>query len=78
MLDFLRRIFNRDEYCHRCGERFKSGQQCRFCGNYFCSRHAFPYNHDCKQFGKKRKNLQMPGGTREIHHSGGQIDIRGE
>ena len=31
-----------------CGERVHLPFRCKFCGNYFCIKHHFPENHDCK------------------------------
>ena len=40
--------------CQKCGTDIFLPFQCQYCGEYFCSEHRLPENHDCSQISRAR------------------------
>ncbi|MEM2093124.1 MAG: AN1-type zinc finger domain-containing protein [Candidatus Bathyarchaeia archaeon] len=40
--------------CRKCGKDVVLPFKCPYCGEYFCSEHRLPENHDCSQLGLAR------------------------
>lgn len=57
--------------CQQCGSETYLPFRCTYCGQYFCSEHRLPENHDCPQYLRVRTAKEQPAAKTESWYRGG-------